>query len=114
VWPERVGLEHHSDRALVRRDIDAARRVEDRAVAERDRSIVGSLEPGDAAQRRRLAAAARAEEDEELALLDLEIEVVDRDRRRLAGEPLGETLDPYARQVAITSSRAPLPVNLTS
>ena len=67
--------------------------VEDVAVAEGDPALVGRLEPGEAAQRRRLAAAARAEQDEELALLDLEVEVVHRGRRRLAGEPLGEPLD---------------------
>ena len=48
------------------------------SLAERDPPCVGRLEAGDAAQRRRLAAAARAEQDEELALLDLEVEVVDR------------------------------------
>ena len=47
------------------------------AVAERDRARARRLQPGEAAQRRGLAAPARTEEDEELALLDLEVEVVD-------------------------------------
>jgi hypothetical protein len=106
VRPERIRLEDHPDVPLVGRDVDVPRGVEDRTVAERDRTGVGGLEAGKAAERRRLAAAARPEEDEELAGLDLEIEVVDRDRRRLAGEPLGEALDAYAGQLAVTSSPA--------
>jgi hypothetical protein len=37
------------------------------------------LEPGDHAQRRRLAAAGRAEQTEELAVLDREARILDRD-----------------------------------
>jgi hypothetical protein len=105
VRPERVRLEDHADVALVRRKVDAARGVVDRLLAERDRPCVGGLEAREATQGRRLPAPARAEEDEELARFDLEIEVVDRDRRRLADEALGQALDPYARQLAITSFR---------
>ena len=68
---ERVVLEDHRDVALLRRhlgDVDAA----DRDVAVRD-----VLEAGDHAQQRRLAAAGRADEDAELALGDLERELVD-------------------------------------
>jgi len=72
--------------------------VEGDAVSERDRSRVGGLEPGEAPEDRRLATAARTEEDQELSGLDLEIEVVDRDRRRLAGEALQQALDAYLGQ----------------
>ncbi len=105
VRPERVGLEDHPDVALVRRHVDARGGVEHGAVAERDRPGVGRLEACDAAQRRRLAAAARPEEDEELALLDLEVEVVDRGRRRLAAEALRQALDAYVRHLGTTSAR---------
>jgi hypothetical protein len=74
------------------------RGVVDSAVAERDRAGVGRLEAGETAKRRRLAAPAGAEEDQELAGFDLKVEVVDRDRRRLAGEALREARDAYAGQ----------------
>jgi len=98
VRPERVRLEDHADVPLVRRDVEAARRVEDGALAEGDRAGVGRLEAGETAERRRLAAAAGAEEDKELARFDLELEVVDCDRRRLAGEAFREARDAYAGQ----------------
>jgi len=75
-----------------------ARDVEDVALAERDRAGVGCLEAGETAKGRGLAAAAGAEQDEKLPGLDLEVEVVDRDRRRLAGEALREARDAYAGQ----------------
>jgi hypothetical protein len=59
----------------------------------------GGLEPGDAAQRRRLPAARRAKQHEELAGLDLEVEVVDGDDGRLATETLGEAVDVQAHEV---------------
>src|SRR5581483_8630180 len=96
--PQCVRLEDHADVPLVRRDVDVASGVEGDAVSERDRSRVGGLEPGEAPEDRRLATAARTEEDQELSGLDLEIEVVDRDRRRLAGEALQQALDAYLGQ----------------
>ena len=59
--PDRIGLEHHSDRALVHRNEDAAR-VRDHASADRDRALLGPLEAGDAAQDRGLAAPARTKQ----------------------------------------------------
>ena len=50
------------------------------ASAEADLAARHLLEPGDHAQRRRLAAAGRADEDHELAILDLDVEVVDGER----------------------------------
>ena len=70
---ERVALEHHRDVAVLRRH------VVDHAVADEEAPVADLLEPGDAAQRGRLAAARRSDEDEELAVLDLEIQVVDGD-----------------------------------
>ena len=61
VREERVALEDRVDAPLVRR---RARHVD---AVEQDRAGVGPLEPGDQAQRRRLAAARRAEHREELA-----------------------------------------------
>src|SRR5439155_13800019 len=100
VRPERVGLEDHPDVTLVGRDVDPARGVEDGAVAERDLPLLRRLEAGDATERRRLAAPARSEQDEELALLDLESEVVDRRRRRLAAEPLRKPSNAYVGHLA--------------
>ena len=73
--------------------VDPAGGVEHRGVAEGDLALAGRLEPGEAAQRGGLAAPARTEEDEELALLDLEVEVVDGLGRWLAVEVLGQAFD---------------------
>ena len=72
-------------------------RVEHDPVSERDVSFVCGLEPREAAKRGGLSAPARPQQDEELAGLDLEIERVDRGRRRLAAEALGEPADRDAR-----------------
>ena len=68
---ERVGLEHHGDVAVLRRHVG------DVTVADADRAVVDRFEPGEHPQRRRLAAARRSDEDEELAVVDVQIEVVD-------------------------------------
>ena len=67
---ERVVLEHHRDVAILRRQ------VVDDPVADRDRAVGDLLEPGDHAQGRRLAAPGRPDEHEELAVLDLEGQVL--------------------------------------
>ena len=76
VREQRVLLEDRVHRALVRpqrRDV-AAVHLDD---------ALGRLdEPGDHPQRRRLAAAARADDREELAVGDLDVDAVDRARRR--------------------------------
>ena len=69
---ERVVLEHHRDVALARRKI-----VDDLS-ADADLAVADLLEPGDHAQRRRLAAAGGTDEHDELAFADLEVQVVDR------------------------------------
>ena len=59
---------------------EAGRDVVDDPVADQDPPLGHVLEPGEHPQRRRLAAAGRADEHEQLALGDLEREVVDGDR----------------------------------
>ena len=71
---ERVALEDHRDVAVTRRH------VVDDPLADPERALGDLLEPGDHPQRRRLAAAGRADEDHELAVADLEIDVVDGPR----------------------------------
>src|SRR5436305_1311992 len=80
--------------------------------------LVGSGQPGDQAQHRALAAAARAQEDEELAVLDLErqavddgeaaeafAEVVELDRHRVS-RVSGALSGPRPRRPPATSSGA--------
>jgi hypothetical protein len=100
VRPERVRLEDHPDVPFVGRNVDAARSVEDGAVAEGDLALLRRLEAGDATQRRRLAAPTRPQQDEELTLFDLELEVVDRRRRRLTAESLRKASNAYIGHVA--------------
>ena len=69
---QRVVLEHHRDVPVLRREL-----VHD-PVADRDRAVRDALEPGDHAKRGRLAATRRPDEDEELAVRDVDREVLDR------------------------------------
>ena len=71
---ERVVLEHHCDVTVDRVEV-----VDDH-VADEDLAGGGTFEAGQHAQCRRLAAARRPHEDHELAVRDLEVEVVDGDR----------------------------------
>ena len=71
VGKERVILEHHADVARARRQ------VVDRLAADTHSARRRLNETGDHAQRRRLAATRRAEQDDELALCDVEIDVLD-------------------------------------
>ncbi len=81
---QRVALEDHGDVAVLRLD------VVDLAVPDLDRAFGRLLEPGDHAERGRLAAAGRAEEHEELLVGHLEGEVVDRGH---VAEPLRDSTD---------------------
>ena len=69
---ERVILEDEADAAAMRRNACEILPVE------QDPSLVGHLEPGDDAQERRLARAARPEHRDDLAARDLERRVVER------------------------------------
>ena len=53
--------------------------VVDDPVADEDLAVGDVLEPREAAQRGGLAAARRADQDQELAVVDLQVEVVDGD-----------------------------------
>ena len=65
---QRVVLEHHGDVAVARPH------VADVAIADVDRAGVERFEPGEHAQRRRLARARRTDEHQELTVADLEVE----------------------------------------
>ena len=67
-----VALEHHRQVALGRRGAGGIQAVQVH------RADVGLLEPGDHAQRRRLAGAGRAEQDEERAVGNVELQPVER------------------------------------
>jgi hypothetical protein len=77
VRPDRIRLEDHPDPAFVRGHAHALLGREERPSVERDLARVGRLQPGDRAQRRRLPASGRSEQRDELALRDLERQVVD-------------------------------------
>ena len=81
---ERVRLEDHRD--VTRSGCN----VVDDTAADQDPATRHVLEPGEHPQRGRLAAARRTDEDEELAVRDLEREIVDRDR---AVEALRDVLE---------------------
>src|SRR6202034_3004084 len=68
---DRIGLEHHGESALRGTDVGHVFGV--------DQNLSGGdvLEPGDEAQKRRLAAAGRPDEHRELAIFDVEIDAVD-------------------------------------
>ncbi|MNV49870.1 hypothetical protein D3C71_1418420 [compost metagenome] len=73
VREQRIGLEHHVDRALVR-----GQRVDALAV-QIDGSLGGGLEAAQAAQQRRFAAARATEQRKDLAFAHVQGDVVERD-----------------------------------
>ena len=96
VGEEGVALEHGVDVALVRRG------VRDVLAVEQDPSPAGTLEAGDHAQRRGLAAPARAEQREELARRDVQVYAAHRLEGAVA---LGE-VDELDAPPAASSSRS--------
>jgi hypothetical protein len=86
VWIERIVLEDHSDIAVSRWNIGHI------ALADADRAMCRSLEPGDEPQGGSLAGARRADEHDELAIADIEVEVGDRYR---VVKLLGKVLQTY-------------------
>ena len=87
VGEQGVGLEHHAHVAPFRREPGHVPCVE------QDPPLVRILEPGHAAQRRRLAAAARTEKRDELALSDIQVEVAENlDRSEVLDEALNADL----------------------
>ena len=75
--PDGVGLKHHADVALVRRDENAAREGIDELARDGDFAFARGLQAGEATQRGGLAAAGRPEERVELPFLDLQIDPAD-------------------------------------
>src|SRR5213075_2508370 len=73
-----VRLEHHRKTAL------RGRYVVDPLAVDQELAFADTLESGDHAQERRLAAARGPDEDHELAVADLEIDAVDDCRRGVA------------------------------
>ena len=71
VAEQRVVLEHQAHAALARGD------VRDVAPVQGDAAVIDPRQPGDGAQQRALAAAAGPEQHEELAVADVERDVVD-------------------------------------
>ncbi len=94
VRPDRIGLQHDSELALRRRQIDPCRHVEHRTAGDRDQPLIGRLEAGDRAQDRGFAAAARPEQGERLARSDLERHAIDRCQVAVA---LAQLVDPDER-----------------
>ena len=82
---QRVVLEHHRDVALLRWEVG------DVPVPDQEPAVVGALQTGEESQRRRLAAAGRPDDDEELAVVDHEIEPVER-RTDVAREAASDLL----------------------
>jgi hypothetical protein len=74
VREQRVALEHRVDVALV------GRQAGDVAAAQVHGAVAGFLEPADHAERRGLPAARGAQHAEELALFDVERQIIDRGR----------------------------------
>ncbi len=75
VRKQRIVLEHHADAALLGADPATAG---DDLAGDLDLALVGAVEPGDQAQRGRLAAAAGADDQQDLAGRDLEVELAQR------------------------------------
>ena len=82
VREEREVLEDGGRRSFVRRE------VHERLTVEHDVAFGRELVPADHPQRRRLAAAGRAQEDDVLAVVDVQVDVLDGDGA--AGKDLGE------------------------
>ena len=82
VREQREVLEDGGRGPLVGREVDERLAVED------DVTLGRELVPADHPQRRRLAAARRPEQDDVLAVVDVQVDVVDGDRP--AGEHLGQ------------------------
>src|SRR5262249_59699836 len=67
VRPQRVGLEYQSEPARLRRQVDLLVGVEERLLADADRTAMRRLQAGDRAQQRGLAAAGGPEQGDHLA-----------------------------------------------
>ena len=82
----------------MRRHEHAGRDIDHGPVADRDAPAVRPFEPGDAAQRRGLAAAGRAEQRHDLAGADLEVDAGDGRHGFVCRRTFAEALDRIMRQ----------------
>ena len=106
VREQRVVLEYEPDAALVRRDVHA--RASEHPAARQHLAGVERLEPGDAAQCRRLAATTRAQQAANLPLLERETHAVEG--TAVAEAPHGVAqLKPHGSCAARAGSPAPRP-----
>ena len=92
--PDGVGLKHHAELALLRRDPSGrAIRRNDLAV-DANLAAVGNFQAGDAAQQGGFPRTAGADDDEQLALGDFQVERLDRGDHAVAdGEPFVQAAD---------------------
>ena len=74
MWEEHRLLGEHRHPALVGGDEDTGGGVSENPVAEHDPGVVGSQQPGDQGQQRRLACAVRAQDREHIPAGELEVE----------------------------------------
>ena len=113
MWPDRIGLEHHAEIALVGGQRRTGRRLEHDAIAEGRCVRRGFLETGDRAQRGGLAATRRTEQREELAVSRRRGRYHEHRRRwRRRRIELGQIFDPQhaqapANRPADRATRAP-------
>ncbi|MNH79188.1 hypothetical protein D3C73_315060 [compost metagenome] len=102
VWEQRVGLEHHVDRPLVRRHVSDVHAVEQNPPFGRP------LETGEHAQQGRFARTGAAEQGEDFALMDLQGHIV-----HCHGfvELLGDTIDFHQHLFRLLMTFKCLPVS---
>jgi hypothetical protein len=96
VGKQRIGLEHDAEIALRRRQVGNV------AAPLRDLPVGLQFQPGDGAQQGRLATARRAQEADELALFDLDGDIV---QRAEVAEILDYVLDPQIRTAGLNICR---------
>ena len=103
--PDGVGLKHHAELALLRRDPSGrAIRRNDFAV-DAHLAAVGNFQPGDAAQQCGFSRTAGTDDDEQLALGDFQVERLDRGDHAVAdGEPFVQAADGNHRIVVCAIS----------
>ena len=80
--PDRILLENDADISLVGSNENSRRLIEDSSAAELDFAALRPLQPGDASERRRLAAAGWSEKCKKLPLLYGKADIIDGVNRR--------------------------------
>src|SRR5262249_7207053 len=91
MWPQRIGLKHHADAPLFRRQCKAGGAHD--LVRQPDRAGIRLLEARHQPQQRGLATAGRSQEREELTVRDRQRDILNSGRR---SEPLRHALQAHA------------------